>query len=180
MNPVEPVILTLVLVAATVFDIKEKRVPNLAIVIGYILLLCVRIGSNPPGLGDFIAGTAYPLGLLLILFIFGMLGAGDIKLYCLVGAVTGITEFNKVFVISMFFGAVFALFKMIVKRNLVIRMQYLAAYFTGLFRTKTITPYYVKEEGDGNAVSFSVFILIGYLVYLYWRYVIGTINIGIM
>ncbi|MBR5338189.1 MAG: prepilin peptidase [Lachnospiraceae bacterium] len=170
----------MVLTAATIFDVKDKRIPNIIVVIGYAALLGARIVTDAAALGDFMLGSIYPLGILLILFIFGMFGAGDIKLYCLVSAVTGIRDFNIVLVISMFLGAIYALFKMIYKKNLVIRMQYLAAYFTGLFLTKTVSPYCVREEGDGNVVSFSGFILAGFIVYLYWRCVIGTGNIGIM
>ncbi len=176
--PAESVILGLILAASAYFDIRERKVPNILVLIGFITLLCVRISLNPHSTGDFMLGSIYPLGIFLIFFIFGMLGAGDIKLYCLVSAVTGIGEFNKVLVISLFFGAVFALGKMAVKKNLLIRMQYLATYFKGLILTRTITPYYVKEDGDGNAMSFSCFIFIGFIVY--WRCVVGKIDFGFM
>ncbi len=178
MYPAEPEVLSLVLAAAAYYDIRERRVPNKLIIVGFFTLFGIRMVFNISGLGDFMVGIAYPLALFLILFIFGMLGAGDIKLYCLVSAVTGWGEFNKVLVISLFLGAVFALFKMLFRKNLVIRMQYLATYFKGLFLTRTISPYYVKEEGDGNAMSFSCFIFLGFLVY--WRCVIGKIDFGIM
>lgn len=178
MQPVELAILSVTLLAASFTDITKRRVPNILVGTGFLSLFFVRTVFNIEALGDFMLGSIYPLALLSLLFIFGMMGAGDIKLFALCGAVTGVSEFKFLLFFSLILGASFALIKMVYKKNLVIRMQYLATYFTGLFQTRTITPYYVKEEDDGNAISFAVFIFLGFMLYLYWRCFVNEINIG--
>ena len=178
LRPVELAILSVVLLAASFTDLTKRRVPNILVGTGFLSLFFVRTVFDIACLGDFMLGSIYPLGILGLLFVFGMMGAGDIKLFALCGAVTGVSDFNYLLLFSLIIGASYALIKMVYKKNLVIRMQYLATYFTGLFQTKTITPYYLEEEDDGNAISFAVFIFLGLLIYLYWRCLVNEINIG--
>ena len=96
---------------------------------------------------------------------FRFFGAGDIKLLCLTGAVCGLRPLVDITVVSLFVGALFSVFKIIYKKNLLVRMQYLANYFSNVFRTGEITPYYEYEKGRGNMIHFSVCILLGVLIY---------------
>ena len=67
-------------------DLREEAVDNswvlFSIMAGFLLQL---LEKGPKGMIIFLTGAAVPLILLGILFIFRMLGAGDVKILCALG-----------------------------------------------------------------------------------------------
>ena len=67
---------------AMIMDIRTAKVDNGWIIFSMSVGLFVCIWQkNITGIGFFIMGSVIPL-FLMILFAFGMIGAGDIKLFC--------------------------------------------------------------------------------------------------
>src|SRR5262249_47149466 len=72
------------------YDVRYRRIPN-------IYVLCALIGglaanaviNGWSGLGASLAGCVFAFGLMLVLHVFGALGAGDVKLFAAIGAVIG-------------------------------------------------------------------------------------------
>ena len=74
---------------AMIMDIRTAKVDNGWIIFSMSVGLFVCIWQkNITGIGFFIMGSVMPL-FLMILFAFGMIGAGDIKLFCALGAIMG-------------------------------------------------------------------------------------------
>ena len=69
-------------------DLREEAVDNswvlFSIMAGFLLQL---LEKGPKGMIIFLTGAAVPLILLGILFIFRMLGAGDVKILCALGGI---------------------------------------------------------------------------------------------
>lgn len=85
------IILTFLLVIiAAVYDYRSRRIPNLltmpAMVAGLALNACLSGGT---GLEQSLLGLLLGVGLLLIPFAIGGMGAGDVKLLAAVGALNG-------------------------------------------------------------------------------------------
>lgn len=176
---IEVSILVSILLCAAIMDIKTDRVPNLLIIVGFGFTLGFRLLSfDVTRISDYFAGALIPSAAFFIFFIFRMFGAGDIKLLSLTGAVLGLKAVMNITVIALFVGAIFSVVRIILNRNLIIRMHYLADYFLGFIRDREIGPYYVKEEGNGNMVHFAVCILLG--LSIYGGCLFGQVNIGIM
>lgn len=170
MNNSSMIILYGVLFISVYYDIKSKRIPNKLIIIGYLscfIISLIQKGSH--GMIEFLIGSTVPLIILFILFLFRMIGAGDIKLLALVGGVLGLPHILYCIFAAFAVGAVISLGKMIYNRSFLIRMQYLAAYITYTMQTKNISPYYQKEEGDKNIIAFSPCILLGLVIYRLYR-----------
>jgi prepilin peptidase CpaA len=101
-----------IIVVAAFFDIKERRIPNWIILFGLIAGL---------GLGGFQGSTqllfsliGFLVGLLFLMipFAFGWMGAGDVKLFAVVGALVGYKPLPRVFFYSCIVAGITALIAM--------------------------------------------------------------------
>ena len=168
MSVLETLILLSILVSALITDLKSKTIRNSLICSGGAIIITIRIiTAGLTGAVSFFLGGLIPILVLLILFVFRMLGAGDIKLLVLTGGVTGPGGIIPCIIYSFLYGAFFSLAKMLYKKNLIVRLHYLAAYFTKTMKEKSISPYYVQETGDANVICFSACILLGFITYLF-------------
>lgn len=91
-------ILSGLLLAATLSDLRTRRIPNALVIYGSALGLCLQVlapahaGLVPgvePGLGTALLGGATGLALLLPMYLVRALGAGDVKLLAMVGVWLG-------------------------------------------------------------------------------------------
>lgn len=79
---------------AVVMDIQRAKVDNAWLLFCLVISLTVQLMER--GTGGFIAwsfGACIPFLVLGWLFLFRMLGAGDIKLFCVMGSVLGPGQF---------------------------------------------------------------------------------------
>jgi len=83
-------LLAAILITATVTDFKYRRIPNWLIGSGLVVvILYYSITGGWSGVVFSIKGLALGIGLLIIPFAVGGMGAGDAKLLGLVGAAKG-------------------------------------------------------------------------------------------
>jgi prepilin peptidase CpaA len=102
-----------------------------------------------------------PFIILLPLYILNMLGAGDIKLLCSIGALTGIKHVLISIVFSFIFGAVIALLIMAVHKNLFSRLRKLYIYLKCCFLSMSIMPYYQLNTDNDGKMHFTIPIALG-------------------
>jgi prepilin peptidase CpaA len=116
------VLLTLVL-AAAVFDIRYRRIPNWLTVSGVIVGL---------GLNGFLAqalqarglfrssmiGLAVAFGVYFVLYAVRAMGAGDVKLMAAVGAVAGWPNWFGIFIFTAVLGGIIALIAVVLRKRL--------------------------------------------------------------
>ena len=84
-------------------DLKDASVDNGWILFSFMIGFLIQITENRPKGGViFLAGVAVPVLLLGILFIFHMIGAGDIKLLCALGGIMGRGQlWNVLFILCL-------------------------------------------------------------------------------
>lgn len=114
------------------------------------------------GIIIWIEGAVLPIILLGGLFYFRAIGAGDIKLFCVIGSITKVSLIIQIIIVSFLVGAVMSIIHIIKNKNLKIRLQYLTNYISKFIFTRKIEPYYQleKDKGDG-IIHFTVAIFIG-------------------
>lgn len=96
--------------AATVVDIRQRRVPNvLTMGLASVGVLLAMTGLGAVTLGGALGGLALGLALLLPAHIFGATGAGDVKLLAAFGALLGPAGVFDAFVRAAILGGVMAL-----------------------------------------------------------------------
>ena len=74
---------------SVIMDIRTAKVDNGWILFSMFIGMFIRVWQKGiAGLGHFVMGSVTPL-FLIVLFVFGMIGAGDIKLFCVLGGILG-------------------------------------------------------------------------------------------
>jgi prepilin peptidase CpaA len=101
--------LVLVVLAAAWTDIRTRRIPNWITGAGAVLgLVAHAFNSGLPGAWTSLAGLLLGCGIFLPFFLWGRMGAGDVKLFGVVGAITGPSALVLVFVFTALLGGVIA------------------------------------------------------------------------
>ncbi len=83
-------LLTGILAVAAVWDLCYAKIPNMLIVVGYMMAFCNVLTQEEDVTLDRFLGLALPFLLGFVFFVFGNLGAGDIKLLSVAGAFLGV------------------------------------------------------------------------------------------
>jgi prepilin peptidase CpaA len=81
--------LSALMVAAAVFDVRTRRVPNALTVSGFVIAIVLRFVAGPGAGIDGLTGAILAFVLSLPFFVLGVLGGGDAKLLIVVGAFMG-------------------------------------------------------------------------------------------
>jgi prepilin peptidase CpaA len=109
--------LAVVVLAAVVFDLRWRRVPNKLVLLGMVLamllhMLALSQGTRPlagESVWSALAGLAVGLALMLPLYLIRAMGAGDVKLMAMVGAFVGTTAVVNAAVYTLLAGGLLAL-----------------------------------------------------------------------
>lgn len=108
------VVLLIALTIATVTDFKSQRIPNwLTFPLILAGLAAHTVYGGLHGLQFSAAGFALGLGVMLIPYFMGLMGAGDVKLMAGVGAWLGVKTAFAAFLFTCFAGGVYSLIVML-------------------------------------------------------------------
>lgn len=166
------IFLLLVLLIAVVWDFQKGKIPNLLVLCG-MLVGAFRFIYNQDIETIFIhiPGIFFPLILLFPLYKIGTLGAGDIKIFCLLGFYFSFMETIFCIFSSFLIGAVISIFLLLWKQNLKERFLYLFYYLKGCISTGHIQYYYQnwnqeEKEEKYSQIHFSLPILLSVIFYI--------------
>lgn len=141
------IILLCILCMAVFFDFRYRKIPNLLIVIGILISITQWILHDPMRLiNNQIPLIIIPIICLYFFFKIGAMGAGDIKLYCLLCFYLSLEQFLKVFFISFLISAIFSLAKMLYLGNIFNRFCYFMTYLSTCISNKKVIPYYQNNN----------------------------------
>ena len=150
---------------SVIMDIRTAKVDNGWIRFSMIMGLFICIWQKGiTGICYFIMGSMTPL-FLVILFVFGMMGAGDIKLFCVLGGVLGPWAVLKCIFISFAVGACIAAALLIIHRNFCERILYFIKYVENTANTGKIIPYRKKNISAPENFHFTVPVFVSVLLY---------------
>jgi prepilin peptidase CpaA len=117
-------LLIIILAICVVTDLKSRKIYNTVTFPGIIAGLVLQSMINGfPGLGDAALGFAVGMGVLLIPYLLGGMGAGDVKLLALVGAFKGIAFVLITSVYMALIGGVIALALLLLRKGVIERLK---------------------------------------------------------
>lgn len=144
-------------------DFTTGKVSNKLIIVGLLIGFSLQIiRGGKENIGYFLIGALVPVLLLIVVFMIGGIGAGDIKLFSVVGMFLGPQGVFSCIIIAFLIGAILSLGKIIISCNIYIYFNHLINYISMTYQTKKIQVY--KREKN-NTIHFTLPILISVLIY---------------
>ena len=161
-------ILYVLLTVAVIGDFKKYRISNRLILVGLGFAFLFRIvGSGIAGIIWFLPDILFPVVIFYLLYLAGILGAGDIKLFSVICGFTNL-RFTIVCMVAAFLSAaVPGIIKLTLNQEFIDRMSDGIAYCRNI-----LCGQFVRYESRGKAVSFSIDVLVGTVTadILFWQY----------
>ena len=151
-------------VLITYHDVRYRRIPNafvLATFVGGAVINAVFGGM--PGLIASLGGCALAFGLMFMLHIFGAMGAGDVKLFAAIGAVTGIHLVLPTFVVVVLTGGLLAMVSIIRAGVLLATMHRVLQILVGLLPGWEMPRFAVPADRT-HTIPYGVAITIGSII----------------
>ena len=156
-----------ILIIAIYSDYTSYKVKNFIIWTGLCFGFIFQFLSNDlDGIFEWVLGSLLPICLFWVLFRYRMLGAGDIKLFSVIGGLYGPRAIINIIVLAFLAGGIFSIIRLIRVRNFKSRLQYLAVFILKQCKKKEIEKYYIKErDGTEMVIPFTIAIGIGFFIY---------------
>jgi prepilin peptidase CpaA len=146
-SPGVEVLLLIVALAAAVYDVRFRRIPNWISVGGIALgVLANSLTHGIPGLLYALTGFVLGFGLYFLLYLVHAMGAGDVKLMGAIGALVGWQNWVAIFVIAAILGGIMAMI-LIMARNRVKKTFWNIGYLLNEMR-RGRAAYVSREELD--------------------------------
>ena len=148
-------------------DMKYHKIPNKLILMGIVSSWIGRLWEQGfIGLGMSVGCMLIPFLLLFPLFAVRMVGAGDIKLLCMIAVVMTPGQIVYLLFYACLIGGGWAMAKMIRNKSFIRRFLYLKDYMARSVILKEKEMYFKKEEGYRDTISFALPIGLSYLLHL--------------
>jgi prepilin peptidase CpaA len=165
------IIIACLLIAAMVYDVRYRKIPNIltfpAMLSGIIYHTLTNGGA---GLIYSLGGLATGLAVLLILFLMGVMGAGDAKLMGAIGALSGTHFVLNAVLFSMVAGGVYALILILFRysacKEVLSRLYLQLNYF---IRTRKLVEISLKNRPNEPKLCYAVAIAMGTFFVMGWQ-----------
>src|SRR3954467_10040203 len=104
-------------VAAAIFDIRSRTIPNWLVVAGLVSGFVLNaMLAGLAGLGDSLLGFGLALLIYVPLFVLRAMGGGDVKLMAALGSLSGPHNWLVLFVFASLAGGIFAIMVVLWRR----------------------------------------------------------------
>jgi len=163
------VIIGLFVLCALVTDVRYRKIPNW-IVLTVLLLGMIWSISTGGGMGFLNSVLGIFVGGLLLIFpyIFGGLGAGDVKLLGAIGAFLWPRGILNCFIMVAFAGGIVALLSMVLKRRLKTSLRKIILDCSNVLLHRSVRVMEVEcgENTKENGIPYAIPIFLGFVFYI--------------
>ena len=138
-------LLIALIVICVITDLRERKIYNKVLLPFFLAGLVLNSVTGISGLGLALAGTAVGFSILLIPYFLGGMGAGDVKLLAVIGALKGTVFVLTAAVYMALAGGILALFVLLFRKGALSRFRQIAMFFGGLRSGMKLTLALDKE-----------------------------------
>ena len=167
--PVPPDVMKLLLLvprAAFImyYDVRYRRIPNvlvLSLLIGG-LTINISFGGFSGALAS-LEGFGLAFLPMLLIHLFGAMGAGDVKLFAAVGSVIGVSMVPLTFVLVVMLGAVLAVYTMLRSGTVLSTLHGVLRIFVGIMPGWEMPRFAIPPDRK-HTIPYGVAIMLGSLI----------------
>lgn len=171
---IKMILLVILLLIAVFMDFASFKVKNLLILFGLIVGSLLRIYDLEwTSLLHGFLGMTVPVIILFPFFLFKVLGAGDIKLFSVIGLFYGVTFVLNSMLFSLFIAGFMSIIYLFKSKQFQARYEYFIRYIKSSHRRVSkeersrnkITPYYdISKEGYTGVIHYSLAIFVAVII----------------
>ena len=146
------------------YDVRYRRIPNFLVLATLLAGISINTAfSGWQGVLSSLEGFALAFFPMLLMHIFGALGAGDVKLFGAVGAVLGVALVPLAFVVVVMLGAVLAVYTMLRAGRVLTTLHGVLRIFVGLLPGWDM-PRFAMSPDRKHTIPYGVAIMLGSLI----------------
>ena len=146
------------------YDVRYRRIPNAFVLATLAGGLAINgIFGGLPGVGTSLLGCLVGFGLMFLLHIFGAMGAGDVKLFAAIGAVTGAGLVVPTFLIVIITGGLLAVVSIIRTGAVKTTMNRVLQIFIGMLPGWQMPKFAVPSDRT-HTIPYGVAITMGSII----------------
>ena len=156
----------LIPLAATVIyhDLKYRRIPNMVVLSALVAGLAINtVFGGLSGLGNSALGFAVAFIPMLLLHIFGAMGAGDVKLMGAVGSILGVGLMPVTLVLVVMVGGVLAVYTTLRAGTMFSTLHGVLRIFVGILPGWEM-PRFAMAPDRRHTIPYGVAIMVGSLI----------------
>ena len=146
------------------YDVRYRRIPNFLVLATLLAGFSINAAFGGwQGMLSSLEGFALAFFPMLLMHIFGALGAGDVKLFGAVGAVLGVGLVPLAFVVVVMLGAVLAVYTMLRAGRVLTTLHGVLRIFVG-FLPGWEMPRFAMSPDRKHTIPYGVAIMLGSLI----------------
>ena len=148
----------------TYYDARYRRIPNAFVLATLVAGICINVTLGGwQGLLSSVGGCLAAFCLMLLLHVFGAMGAGDVKLFAAIGSVVGVKLVGPTFFVVVLTGGALAVVSMLRAGNAGATMRRVLQIFAG-FVPGWPMPRFAVPADKRHTIPYGVAITLGSLI----------------
>ena len=145
-------------------DVRYRRIPNLLVLTALIAGLAINsFLGGWHGLGSSVLGFGLGFIPMLLLHIFGAMGAGDVKLFGAVGTILGVSLMPMTLIVVAMLGGVLAIFTTLRAGTMLTTLHGVMRIFVGILPGWEM-PRFAMGRDRRHMIPYGVAIMVGSLL----------------
>jgi prepilin peptidase CpaA len=146
------------------YDVRYRRIPNVLVLITLVAGLAINTAfAGWHGTLSSVEGFGLAFIPMLMMHVFGAMGAGDVKLFGAVGAILGVGLVPMTFVVVVMLGAALAIYTMLRAGTIFSTLHGVVRIFVGILPGWEM-PRFSMPPDRRHTIPYGVAIMLGSLI----------------
>lgn len=168
------IILAVFLIIVAFYDVRKHKIPNWLNVTGILTGIFYHLLVNKlDGFLFSIFGLLVGLGIMLVLYVFKAIGAGDVKLFAAIGAISGTLFTLYSIMYSIIFAGIIAIIILIFTKTLLVNLTLAGLHILESIKKKSLTPLDEFKNNISNRFPFIYAVVPGVIVTYYYMFIVN-------